>query len=147
MPWHSEDPAEFEASDLRYCHFPSRVTFSVGDVVVMGPRYLVPLFDFLAVLALSLKDLRAGGPGRLTFTESADRVELRPVGAEAVEVVYAEACSEPGRIRHRERVTARTSRSELMKAFASFIEYGRGMLIDNAPGFARNPHIGALSID
>jgi hypothetical protein len=37
VPWHSEDPAEFEAADLRYCHFPSRVTFSVGDAVVMGP--------------------------------------------------------------------------------------------------------------
>ncbi|GIF44199.1 hypothetical protein [Actinoplanes xinjiangensis] len=147
VPWHSEDPAEFEAADLRYCHFPSRVTFSVGDAVVMGPRSMVPLFDFLAVLALSLKDLRAGGPGSLTFTESADRVELRPVGAEAVEVVYAEACSEPGRLYHRERVKARTTRSELVNAFASFVEYGRGLLIDNAAGFERNPHIGALSID
>ncbi len=37
LPGTTGDPAHFDATSLRYVLYPSRVTFSVGDDVVMGP--------------------------------------------------------------------------------------------------------------
>jgi hypothetical protein len=146
LPWHTGNPEDFDSGSLHYAHFPARVTLSVGEVTVMGPRTLVPFFDFLAQVARSVAPVRNGRPASIGFTECADRVGLRPAGTDHVDVVYSEALSRPGRIHHRERVTARAGREELVETFTTFLDSGRRLLIENCPGLERNPHMSKLSI-
>jgi hypothetical protein len=147
LPWYTGSALDFDSGSLHYALFPARVTLSVGDVTVMGPRTLVPLFDFLAQLARTLTPLRDGRSASIGFTESADRIRLRPAGADDIDIAYLEARSRPGRRYHPARVSVRADRGELTRTFTTFLENGRALLIDGYPELVRNPHIGKLSID
>ncbi|GIE33832.1 hypothetical protein Ait01nite_068770 [Actinoplanes italicus] len=145
VPWFTGKAEDFDAGSLHYSLFPARVTLSVGDLTIMGPRTMVPLFDFLAVLAFILPNVRDGKPASIGFTESADRIRLRPVGADDIDVTYLEARSHTGRRHRRERVSARADRGDLTRSFTTFLETGRALLIDAYPDLVRNPLFGKLT--
>ncbi|MFI5846093.1 hypothetical protein ACIA8K_40960 [Catenuloplanes sp. NPDC051500] len=145
LPWHDGDAENFDASSLRYALFPSRVTFSVGETLVMGPRLLVPLFDLLSCMAWVLPDIRENKPASMNFTESADRVLFNPSTGEAVEIVYAEARSRPGAVYFHEARKVRVAREDLVDAFTGFLASGLHLLTDNVPGLRQNQHVKALA--
>ncbi len=145
LPWYDGDPAHFDATSLRYVLYPSRVTFSVGDVVVMGPRIMVPLFDLLSCLALMLPDIRSKKNTSMNFTESADRVLFfKPATGETVEITYAEARSRPGAVYFHEVRKVRADREELVDTLTDFLASGLQALTDNVAGLRENPHVKAL---
>lgn len=146
MPWYDGDPEQFDATSLRYFLFPSRVTLRVGEVDVMGPRMLVPLFDLLSCIALELPGIRKRRLASINFTESADQVLFRPSKAgDGVDVVYAEARSRPGAVYFHEARKARADHQELVDTLTGFLASGLRQLTDNVAGLQQNQHVKALA--
>ncbi|MEU4622760.1 hypothetical protein AB0G04_22665 [Actinoplanes sp. NPDC023801] len=145
LPWYDGRAENFDASDLRYSHFPARVTFSVDDVVVMGPRFLVPLFDLLWCVREVLADLRGRRPASIGFTESADQVRFLPSAGDCVEIIYAESRSRPGEQYFHEARRARADRRELIEALTDFLASGIRTLTVNVAGLDRNEHFRDLA--
>jgi hypothetical protein len=145
LPWYDGDPEHFDGTSLRYLLFPSRVTFSVGDVVVMGPRRLVPLFDLLSCVAWVLVDVREKRPASMGFTESADRIQFKASTGDSVVIVYAEARSRPGVAYFHETRKARADREDLVDTLTAFLSSGLRLLTDNVAGLERNRHVRELA--
>jgi hypothetical protein len=144
LPWYDGDPAHFDATSLRYVLYPSRVTFSVGEVVVMGPRIMVPLFDLLSCIALMLPDIRRKKPASMDFTESADRILFNPATGDTVKIIYAEARSRPGAVYFHETRKVLVDREELVDTLTSFLASGLRTMTDNVAGLGENQHVKAL---
>jgi hypothetical protein len=122
-------------TDLHYSLFPSRVTFEIGGIVVIGPRRRVPLFDFLVCVTRLAKALYVNESTSIGFTEAADRIYFRPLNGGGVEV----SDSESG-------LLVQTDRVELVVALEEFLSNGRTQLLENVPGIQRNPHMVKLVI-
>ncbi|GAB3815292.1 hypothetical protein [Micromonospora zhanjiangensis] len=121
-------------TDLHYTLFPSWVTCEVDGTVIIGPRRRVPLFDFLACVAQSIKAIRANEPISIGFTEAADQVYFRPVGGGKVQISTSGS-----------DLQLQVDRLELSATLERFLSSGRAQLIDNVPGIQQNPHIGKLA--
>jgi len=119
LPWYDGDAEHFDAASLRYLLFPSRFTFSVGDVIVMGPRRRVLLFDLLCCVDRVLVDVREKKSASMGFPESADRVLFHPSTAGSVEITYAEARSRPGVRYFHEARKARADHDDLVDTLFS----------------------------
>jgi hypothetical protein len=122
-------------TDLHYTLFPSRVTFEVSGIVVIGPRRRVPLFDFLACVAQSTKALRANEPTSMGFTEAADRIYFRPLNGNNVEISTSDS-----------DLLVQADRPELVATLEGFLLSGRTRLVDNVPGIQRNPQMVKLTV-
>lgn len=132
---HRTSGAEITETDLHYTAFPAAVTFTADAVPFVGPRRQVPLFDFLACAARAVRALRHGEAATLSYTESSDRVHLRPVDGDRVEI------SATGH-----RLVINVDRVELLETLTAFVQDGRAQLVDNVPGFRSNPQIGKLAV-
>ncbi|WP_412539128.1 hypothetical protein R8Z50_25180 [Longispora sp. K20-0274] len=120
-------------TDLHYSLFPCRVTLNIDGVALVGPRRRVPLFDFLACVARLVKALREEVATSMGFTESADRVHVRPVGGGNVEISTSDS-----------DLIVQIGRLELIDALVAFLADGRALLTDNIAGIQRNPMFSKL---
>ncbi|MEU4780599.1 hypothetical protein [Micromonospora sp. NPDC023633] len=137
-------------TDLHYMVFRSYVTLALSSTCVIGPRRLVPLFDFLVCVARLITALRADRAYTLTFTEAADVVEFRPVTGDRVEVAAIDPyrCDDHGiRLADPEPdCLDQVDRPELLEALTGFLSYGRQQLLDNVPRLDRSLYIGKLFV-
>jgi len=130
-----QDAQSLSEAALHYDLFFVRIVLKVDDKYFIGPNAYVPLFDFLCVVSIAIKELNLGQATTITFPENSREIRIRPRGQQ-LEIDALDR-----------GVAASLSRERFMEALLRLHESGTKILSQEVPGITENPFMSKIYLD